>query len=59
MSRQILFAILALTIPAWAGCGPEAGSLVLARTLDAETQSDDATPQPQWADSEPVRSAGQ
>ncbi len=54
MSRQILFAILALTIPAWAGCGPEAGSLVLASTLDAQTQSDDATPQPAARDTVPI-----
>lgn len=54
MSRQILFAILALTIPAWAGCGPEAGSLLLARTLDAQTQSDDATPQPTARDTVPI-----
>ncbi len=54
MNRQILFAILALTIPAWAGCGPESGSLVLARTLDAQAQSDDATPQPAARDTVPI-----
>jgi Tol biopolymer transport system component len=54
MSRQMLFGILALAIPVCVGCGPESGRSALVRTLDAQTRSDEATPQPEARDTVPV-----